>query len=441
MPDNTSLYPEGGASASTRKFVVFNPGSHPAPRWIARALAVDGSLVRYWTSGQMLTSEAKNGFYRLLPGFVRRELQGRLLPEELDSNNVGRAGIALDIAAAIAKRLRRPNLERRLLHARNRVLARKAVRSAAAVRGGSVWLLLPTNTHSDIATLCDQKGIPYALYTPLPYAPYCDALMDDEALENPAWSRHLHFVSDDPLAGDRNAATEAAGARLVIANSKFTADSFATIVPRDRVVAVPLAVNVDQFRRAALLGRARGSLRETDEPLSIVYTGHISQRKGLFYLFSAVAEASNHGNFTITLFGSDTTGMQDQLRKTFPDVSATFVPSLPQRDLWERMSEHHVFAFPTLLDGFGNALIEAAALGLPIVATPRCGAVDLGLSPEAAIIVNAGSATDLTKALVDLYAGETSRRLMSTRSAEIVAAGRTWSDYGSDVVEIMKAAR
>jgi glycosyltransferase involved in cell wall biosynthesis len=50
-----------------------------------------------------------------------------------------------------------------------------------------------------------------------------------------------------------------------------------------------------------------------------------------------------------------------------------FIPSLPQQALWEEMSTCDAFVLPSLKEGGGFAAVEAAALGLPVVAFDQGG--------------------------------------------------------------------
>ena len=61
------------------------------------------------------------------------------------------------------------------------------------------------------------------------------------------------------------------------------------------------------------------------------------------------------------------------------------------------------FVFPTIDDGFGMALLEAMAHGLPTVTTTHCGAAELFTPDHDLIIVPAQDAEKLAHAIQRLY--------------------------------------
>ena len=79
-------------------------------------------------------------------------------------------------------------------------------------------------------------------------------------------------------------------------------------------------------------------------------------------------------------------------------------------DIPEILGKMDIYAFSTTNEeGYGNAVIEAAAAGLPIVASDVSGCREVLGQGKAGMLVPPGDATALAKALADLLASETKR--------------------------------
>src|SRR5207244_3902390 len=74
---------------------------------------------------------------------------------------------------------------------------------------------------------------------------------------------------------------------------------------------------------------------------------------------------------------------------------------VPAIEVPERMARADVVVLPTLSDGFGRVLLEAQAVGVPIVATPHSAGPEL-ISNGGGWIVQPGDVEGLARTLRDL---------------------------------------
>ncbi len=79
------------------------------------------------------------------------------------------------------------------------------------------------------------------------------------------------------------------------------------------------------------------------------------------------------------------------------------------------------FVFPTLDDGFGMALLEAIAHGLPCVATTHCGAAELFAPDQDLLLIRAQDAEALAGAMQQLYASADLRERLSKSARQALA--------------------
>lgn len=420
----------------TNRYVVLNPGSHPAPRWIANELALRGELDSYWTGMQFAVDD---------PGFgvlAARcsEFSNRALPTELRRRYVRRPAALVDAASTGLMAVGSPKLRNKLIPPRNKMTGRALRRYLTRwldEYGDPPTVLLPTETLSGVEGFCRARSIPYALYTPLPDAAYCRDVMEVESAENPRWAGYLGVV---PQAPSIEMDLDVAAADAIIANSSFTALSYQRWAGLN-VQAVPLAVDLAKLTRLGLRGAALDvPAKAADQPLTLIYAGQINQRKGLSYLTEAAEMVSDIVDTEVLLVGSDSLKMVDALRREYPSARIRHVERVAQEELWQLMRSAHIFAFPTLLDGFGNALAEAAAIGLPSIVTERCGASDLGLLQSGgARLVPPADAGAIAEVLLEWGRDEALRQESALAAAATMRDEWSWDDYGSAVARFLSA--
>lgn len=138
----------------------------------------------------------------------------------------------------------------------------------------------------------------------------------------------------------------------------------------DQVFLVPHTTNVEPFHTVARTRRYR-----SDEPLSVLHVGRLIPRKGVDRLISAVRLARDRGaDVRLVIVGS---GPEEAALRTQAERLAVPIEwhgFVDQNGLPAYYAAANAFAFPTLDDPFGIVLLEAAAAGLPLIASPHGGA-------------------------------------------------------------------
>jgi glycosyltransferase involved in cell wall biosynthesis len=194
-------------------------------------------------------------------------------------------------------------------------------------------------------------------------------LLDDESTRV---SSDLDRPSDWMVAREQR---EYARATRIVVLSKFAAESFAQEgVPRERLSLLPLGVDVKTFRAGPDTVAERGERIRTGQPLTIVYAGTVSFRKG-FWDLAEIIRKTSASDFRFVMAGTVLPECQSLLDSLGSRVES--LGPLPQSQLPDFYRKGDLFIFPTLEDGFGLVLTQAKAAGLPILATTNCAARDL----------------------------------------------------------------
>jgi glycosyltransferase involved in cell wall biosynthesis len=156
-----------------------------------------------------------------------------------------------------------------------------------------------------------------------------------------------------------------------VANSVPAAERFLELGWRaDRVFLAPHSTKVDGFHAVA-------ERREYDDrtPVSVLSVTRLIRRKGVDRLIRSAAAARGRGA-DLRLLVAGTGPDAGTLRHQADDagVPVEWLGLVEHDELPEVYAQADVFAFPTLMDPFGIALLEAAAAGLPLIASPHAGA-------------------------------------------------------------------
>jgi glycosyltransferase involved in cell wall biosynthesis len=146
---------------------------------------------------------------------------------------------------------------------------------------------------------------------------------------------------------------EMALADLTFVASRYVEATIREFYPHKNIARIPYGVDSEFWRP--------GASNEQPGPLRFIYAGNVSVRKGMPLLIEAWSKAGLR-DAELALVGS--WGLADSKRRSLPRGIRWFPPCSSQA-LRDRYRQSHVFVFPSYSDGFGLALLEAMACGLP----------------------------------------------------------------------------
>jgi glycosyltransferase involved in cell wall biosynthesis len=169
--------------------------------------------------------------------------------------------------------------------------------------------------------------------------------------------------------------------------------------------------------------------------LRALFVGSLGQRKGLSYLFRAIRAL--RPAIDLTVIGTRPLVPSAALDRELRDVR--WRPTCSHREVLAEMAAHDVFVFPSLFEGFGLVLLEAMAMGLPIIATPHTAAPDLITDGVEGFIVPVRSSQAIAEKL-DLLRRDPARRREMSDLARRRAAEFTWDQYGASLAACVSSA-
>ncbi len=230
-------------------------------------------------------------------------------------------------------------------------------------------------------------------------------------------------------------------ADLIVATSRGVADDLTRNfgVSPDVIRVLPNPVDLSFVRARAAEPFAAGEQLRSQDPL-IVAAGRLADAKNYPLLIDAFAKLRESMPARLVILGQGE--LEDRLRKQVDDrrLRDAVVFLGFQANPWKYIAQADVFALSSHYEGFGNVLIEAMALGVPVVATTSAGTRDIVDSEGSGLLVHSHTVDAFASALKRVLGDRELRNAMgeaALRAAERFAAPRVIAQYDSMLHELV----
>ncbi len=259
------------------------------------------------------------------------------------------------------------------------------------------------------------------------------------SLGGPGFSMTIHGPDelDDPRGHDLRG--KIADARFTVAISDFTRSQLMRWADRsdwDRLHVVRCTVgdedlNPDQIAPA------------TGTP-TFVNVGRLSAQKGQLTLIDGFAELVERGvdaRLTIVGDGELRTAVEGAVRDKGLSDRVTLTGSLPGSEVRQRLAESHALVLPSFAEGLPMVIMEAFAVGVPVISTTIAGIPELVEHDRSGILVAPGRPdliADAMERLLQTPADE--RREMARRGRDAVARRHRTRTEGSVLESLIREA-
>ncbi len=221
------------------------------------------------------------------------------------------------------------------------------------------------------------------------------------------------------------------GASAVVANSRGLRDLALATSPGVPVSIIPNGVDATLFSPPAT--RPGG-------PVRLLFVGRVVRQKGLDVLFDALAELDVTLSWTLDVVGdgparvelaakANRLGLTEKIR---------FQGWRGRADMPALFREADLFVFPSRDEGMPNAVLEAMASGLPVVATRISGNEELVRPGETGLLVPPEDAAALGQALARLLGGGEERAAMGHGARRLAEAEYSWQSVARRYLDLCK---
>ena len=210
-------------------------------------------------------------------------------------------------------------------------------------------------------------------------------------------------------------------ADYIVTCSEFVDRTFIEMgYPAEKLKRIHLGFDASRFAPAP----------KQDDVFRIVYAGMITIRKGIHYLLEAFKQL-NIPNSELVLVGA----LSQDSKLFLPQYEGlyTHIPFVTHDRLPELFQSASVFVMPSIEDGFGMVVYEAAACGVPVIATENVGAaLRDGID---GFVVPIRDAKSLAERITQLYEDPDLRERMG-QSARAYVSQYTWEAYHQQMAEL-----
>jgi glycosyltransferase involved in cell wall biosynthesis len=180
----------------------------------------------------------------------------------------------------------------------------------------------------------------------------------------------------------------------------------------------------------------------------VLSLGRIAQKKGLLDLARALAALDRVWGLVAGPDAGD--GTLDALLQLRDGLGLHSRLAVIPEGIWgdqkaQALADADVFCMPSASENFGNAAAEAAACGMPVVLSDRCGAAEW-LDPRATVVVPYSDARALVRALEQAL-GEPAIAVAAREAAGALLQSLPWREVAAQqlamyhlIVEEMRPA-
>jgi len=188
-------------------------------------------------------------------------------------------------------------------------------------------------------------------------------------------------------------------------------------VPGDKIEVIPNGVDLSIFNTNVDGSAMRSKLNVKQGPL-VATAIRLVKRKGPEHLvnaFSKVLKKMPNAKLAVAGGGTEAASLRAQIKKLGMGKSVFMLGKLQREEVARLMVAADVFVLPSLFESFGLVLLEAMAVGTPVVCTRTQGALEIVKDGEDGLIVPPGDDDALADAIVRVLSDrQLAKRLMTS---------------------------
>jgi glycosyltransferase involved in cell wall biosynthesis len=213
-----------------------------------------------------------------------------------------------------------------------------------------------------------------------------------------------------------------------------------------RHAVVPGAVDTSVFKHDDVGRRAwRKRLALEEATIAAVYHGRLDNRKGVSELIRAFAtlpaEVASRTHLVIAGVGPDADELRELAVKSIAAERLSWMGLIAYEQIPGLLSAGDLHCSPTYQEGFSNTLVEAAAVGLPLLTTDTVGVRDTFTHMSTAWLVPIQDVDALREGLIALVQNKDMRTALAISARAFVTSNFSWTAVAARIEQIYRSAQ
>jgi glycosyltransferase involved in cell wall biosynthesis len=188
--------------------------------------------------------------------------------------------------------------------------------------------------------------------------------------------------------------------------------------------------------------RRRAELGISEQGRAIIFIGNLIKTKGIYDLIAAFIKlSSTHHNLNLIIIGNGpeySTIKNIISSSNHSEKKIHLLGNKPHNEVSHWLSASDIFVLPTYYEGLPNAVLEAMACGLPVIATKVGGIPEVIEEGRNGILIDKKDVESLIRAIVYLLKNQALAKNMGTQGRKMFESRFSWQKNAQKVIEIYK---
>ena len=206
-----------------------------------------------------------------------------------------------------------------------------------------------------------------------------------------------------------------ARAHRIVVNARYAISCLAEVgMPEDKITVIPCPIPVELIRKV------QAEAEKPDDVMRIVTVANLIWQKGLSYLIAAAKKVCEHmRNVEFIVVGEGP--LRDELLRQIKELKledkVVLAGSLPYEEALKLTASADIFVLPSVYDQLPIVILEAMALGKPVVATNVCGIPEVIEDAKTGLLVKPSDVDSLAEAILKLIENPELRERLSQEAS------------------------